>query len=85
MSQAPKPPNPFDPFEEAQIAQMVNEGGRDTDQPADTTTLNKTVREALESLERLYNGEPAPKLVLRIDENDENHVSASWEKPPKKP
>lgn len=30
MSQAPKPPNPFDLPEEAQISQMVSEGGPDT-------------------------------------------------------
>ena len=29
MSQAPKPPNPFDPYEEEQVARMVNEGGKD--------------------------------------------------------
>lgn len=39
-----------------------------------------TVAEALESLRRLYDGEPAPGVIVHTDGY---HGSASWEKPKK--
>ncbi len=75
MTQAP---NPLDPVEEAQIAQMVNEGGRDKP----SSELDNTVQKALDSLERLNRGEPAPYVVV---ETDGEHTSARWVDPKKKP
>jgi len=72
VSQAPKPPNPFDPVEQAQIAQMVNEGGKD---------FEESVNTALESFRRLDEGGAASSVTVHIDGN---HTSASWAKPPKK-
>ncbi|TSC84229.1 MAG: hypothetical protein G01um101413_524 [Parcubacteria group bacterium Gr01-1014_13] len=87
MSQAPKPPNPFDPVEETkkprsqpdqseetQISNMVNEGGHE---PSDSETV---VQRALETFKRLNEGGPAPNLVI---ETDGNHSSARWETPKK--
>lgn len=72
MTQAP---DPFDPVEEAQIAQMVNEGGRD--KPSD---LDNAIQTALDTFKRLNEGGPAQKLII---ETDGNHSSARWETPKK--
>ncbi len=53
----------------------------DTVRTDDYGDLATSVREALESFQRLNRGEPAPKVIVHVDENDKNHVSASWEKP----
>jgi hypothetical protein len=70
-------PNPFDPVEEAQIASMVNEGGRDKP----STDLDNAVQTDLDAFQRLGKGESAPSVVVKTDGN---HASASWEKPSQK-
>jgi hypothetical protein len=56
MSQTPKPPNPFDPVEEAQISQMVNEGGREPSSPdAPPTKREPLIVEVPTVLSRIQN------------------------------
>lgn len=89
MSQAPKPPNPFDPYEE-EVAKMVSEGGREpliVEVPTvlsrieNILKLENTVDTALETFQKLDKGEAAPSVVVTTDGN---HISASWTTPTKK-
>ncbi len=75
-----KSPDPFDPVEEEEVSRMVSEGGPDTNPPTDTTALNETVREVMESFEWLSKGGVAQKVVV---ETNGNHSSAKWVKPNK--
>jgi hypothetical protein len=60
-----------DPTTEAQISNMVNEGGQDKP----SSDLDNTIQTALETFERLNKGGEAPSVVV---ETDGNHSSARW-------